>query len=310
MTHNRTSQAFEAILSVLEQKNHNFKLTVSDNSDTDNLGKLIQSNIQKNLSLSKVNYIKRPRPLPALEHLNLCLDEVDSDYFCLFHDDDLMLPNFVSKFIDAQNKFPHAAAFGTNAIAEKNGIRGKPFFQSIGDYTVGITPKKLAAKYFSRHQLGVAPFPSYVYKKIAIQSLCFDSDSGKYGDVTWLLRVASCGEIIWVNEPLMIYRLHEGNDSLTESRRDRLKFLAFIKKNVNEFGMGLSSDYRFFIHKKNLHQLLQSYGKERQVDTLKKYMTSYRAFRWFRLDHYGQLVNKLKVRFYSRFFKLFGNVNG
>ncbi len=308
LTHNRTQQAFEAILSILGQASQDFELIVSDNSEGDSLGDLIQSSIKNNPALSRVIYIKRPQILSALEHVNVCLGEVVSDYFCFFHDDDLMLPNFVENFFKAQNLFPNALAFGANAIAEKNGVSGKHFFQSVGSYTVGITPKKLAEKYFSRHQLGVAPFPSYVYKKSAMGSLRFDSDWGKYGDVTWLLNVASCGEIVWINEPLMVYRLHEGNDSLTESRRDRLKFLAFIKKNINQFGVGLLSDYRFFIYKKNLPLLMGVSGGCRRVRIMKRYMSSYSVFRWLRLDHYFHLVNKWKVRSYWRFSKLFSNI--
>ena len=308
LTHNRTSQAFEAILSVLEQTKHDFELTVSDNSDTDSLGSLIQSNIEIKPSLSRVIYIKRPKLLPALEHFNLCLDEVSTDYFCLFHDDDLMLPSFVENFFKAQNKFPHAAAFGNNAIAEKNGVKGKIFFQSVGPYTIVLTPKVLAEKYFSRHQLGVAPFPSYVYKKSAIKSLHFHPGWGKYGDVTWLLSVACHGEIVWLNKPLMVYRLHDGNDSLTESRRDRLRFLAFIKKNVDKFGLGLLRDYRFFMAKKNLPLLLNANGRVGQADVLKKYLSFYRSHRWLRLDHHGHLINKWKVRLSLKWSKLFSNI--
>jgi hypothetical protein len=221
-----------------------------------------------------------------------------------------MLPNFTSKFFKAQNQFPDAVAFGANAITEKNGETGKPFFQSVGFHVSGITPKKLAERYFSRHQLGIAPFPSYVYKKSAIKSLRFDSDWGKYGDVTWLLTVASCGEIVWINEPLMIYRLHDGNDSLMESRRDRFKFLAFIKKNIDKFYKGLLIDYRFFIYKKNLPLLLGVDGKVKRADILKKYMSSYRIYRSLRFDHHWHLINKLRIRLYWRMFKLFGNIGG
>lgn len=291
---------------MLDQVNSNFDLIVSDNSDSDGLGSLIQSKIQNHPLLSRVIYVKRPQVLPALEHVNLCIDEVTSDYFCLFHDDDLMLPDFTAKFFEAQNLFSEAVAFGANAIAEKNGVRGKNFFQSAGVYTVGITPKILAARYFSRHQLGVAPFPSYVYKKSAIQSLYVNPSLGKYGDVTWLLSVASRGELIWINQPLMIYRLHDGNDSLTESRRDRLKFLAFIKRNIDQFGLGLLSDYRFFVYKKNLPLLLNVNKKVKQTDILRRYVSCYRIFRWLRFDHHWYLINKWKIRLYWKWLKFIG----
>lgn len=295
-------------MSILGQACQDFELIVSDNSDSDDLSDLIKSSIKNHPSLSRVVYIKRTQVLPALEHVNLCLSEVTSDYFCLFHDDDLMLPNFTENFFKAQHLFPNAVALGTNAIAEKNGFHGKPFFQSVGSYTVGLTPKKLAEKYFSRHQLGVAPFPSYIYNKSAIQSLRFDPASGKYGDVTWLLNVASYGEIVWINQPMMIYRLHEGNDSLTESRRDRLRFLAFIKKNINQFGVGLLSDYRFFIYKRNLPLLVCVDVNQGRAEILKKYISSYRIHRCLRLDHYLHLINKIRVRLYG-WLKLIANID-
>jgi len=63
-----------------------------------------------------------------------------------------------------------------------------------------------------------------------MNGMSFKANDGKYGDVIWLLEMASRGEMMWVNSPSMIYRLHDGNDSLSESRKDRLKFLAYLKK--------------------------------------------------------------------------------
>lgn len=307
LTHNRPHQAFEAIKSIIAQDDCRYNLVVSDNSDDETLGQLIEAHKNSYSQLSNVSYRKRTPVVQAFDHFNICLNETQSDYVCLFHDDDLMLPQFVSRVRDAIAKYPNAVAYGANSLTEINGVAGKFFFTSDREYLINNSSRKLLARYFARYQLGVAPFPSYVYKSSAIQDFRFDSGWGKYGDVTWLLSVACRGFVIWINEPLMIYRLHDGNDSLTESRRDRLRFLAFLKRNIEVFSKGLLSDYRFFLYKKNLPNLLHENKNRRRAAILRKYMSSYRIFRWLRLDHYGYLLNKLKVRVYLHWSRLFND---
>lgn len=296
LTHNRPHQAFEAIKSIIAQDDCKYNLVVSDNSDDETLGQIIE--VHKNLykQLSNITYRKRTPVVQAFDHFNMCLNETQSDYVCLFHDDDIMLPQFISCVRNAIAKYPNAVAYGANSLTEINGITGKNFFTSNREYLINNSSRELLARYFARYQLGVAPFPSYVYRKSAIQGIRFDPRWGKYGDVTWLLSVACHGFIVWLNEPLMIYRLHDGNDSLTESRRDRLRFLSFLKRNIDIFSNGLLSDYRFFLYKKNLPNLLHKNQNQKRATILRKYMSSYRIFRWVRLDHYEYFLNKLKVR--------------
>lgn len=103
LTHNRPAQAIEAIKSVLSQADSRFRLVVSDNSDNDDLRRLIEDT--KSLA-----YIKRPAALSGIDHGNLVLSEISNgasdSYFTLFHDDDLMLPNYVESFWRAWNSFP------------------------------------------------------------------------------------------------------------------------------------------------------------------------------------------------------------
>jgi glycosyltransferase involved in cell wall biosynthesis len=307
LTHNRPHQAFEAIKSIIAQDDCRYSLVVSDNSDDDTLGQLIEFHRNSYAQLSNVSYRKRTPVVPAFDHFNICLNETRSDYVCLFHDDDLMLPQFISRVHNAIAKYPNAVAYGANSLTEINGVAGKIFFTSDREYLINNSSRELLAKYFGRYQLGVAPFPSYVYKSSAIQDFRFDPGWGKYGDVTWLLSVACHGFVVWINEPLMIYRLHDGNDSLTESRRDRLRFLAFLKKNIEVYSKGLLNDYRFFLYKKNLPNLLHENKNRRRTAILRKYISLYRIFRWLRLDHYGYLLNKLKVRLYLHCSRLFSD---
>lgn len=303
LTHNRPHQAYEAIQSILSQSDQRFRLIVSDNSSDDQLKKIIESHLV-NLPFSKFSYLRRDKVYSVIDHGNLCLSEVNENYFCLFHDDDLMLPNFVSNFWNALSVYPNLVSCGMNAFIEKNGETNRLFFQHHRKYIAPISSKNLVERYFARHQLGIAPFPSYIYRADSVKDIQFRSDDGKYGDVTWLLRVAARGPMIWVNSPSMIYRLHDGNDSLSESRKDRLRFLSFLKKNINNFGAKIISDYRFFLYKRNLPELNMSGQHNFKVNILKSYIQHYRIVRWFRFDQHLQLARKFLIRQIIKFKKL------
>lgn len=288
-------QAYEAILSIAMQNNKNFKLIISDNSSDDSLKDML---IQHAFNSNQINfdYIKRDKVYSAYDHFNLCLNEVDTDYFCLFHDDDLMLSNFVGNFWEALSSYPDLIACGMNAQLDRKNEPTKLFFQHYLKYIGPISAKNLAERYFGRHQLGIAPYPSYIYKKSVMNGMSFNINNGKYGDLIWLIEMASRGQMIWVNVPSMIYCLHDSNDSLKESRKDRLKFLAYLKRNKDHLGIKILSDYRFFLYKKNLPELFLLAKYTVRSRLLKEYMQSYRVMRWLRLDQHYQLMCKFLIR--------------
>lgn len=297
MTHNRPFQAQAALASILNQSNKNYQIIISDNSSNSDFQELVRPDLEKNLESKNVHYIKRSKVHSAIEHWNVCLSEISTDYFCLFHDDDLMLDNFVDDFWRAQKKYPNAVALGCNAILRQMNEPDKNYFRDRNDYIANISGKDLFAKYFSRYQMGVAPFPSYIYKTSLLNGSSFDfSKGGKYCDVTWLLELSKRGEIVWINQIMMIYYMHAENYGITESRLDRLTFLAYAKKNRNTFGEGLLSDYRFFIYKKILPTLGGSDIYLQRAATLRFYMKWYRLVRWFRLDHILQLTKKIFIK--------------
>ncbi len=292
LTHNRQEQALEAIVSILAQSDRQFELVVSDNSDTDQLRHLLKD--QKGLT-----YIKRPRVFSAIEHGNLVLSEIavnnKFDYFTLFHDDDVMLPNYVAEFMKAQTLFPQAIAFGANALIDRNGIEQDSSFQSATSYIGPISPNQLLRRYFSYHQLGIAPLPSYIYKRSSLEQLQFDPKGGKYGDVQWLTSWAAKGQMYWISMPMMVYRFHDTNDGSIESRHDRLRFLAFLKASHEMLSPEILSDYRNFLYKK----LLPSFKTTRYFwrhKVLSNFIRSHRRERLLRSSFYQALFNKSLTR--------------
>lgn len=286
LTHNRCQMALEAIVSIVNQTNSSFQLVVSDNSDEDSLGVAMRERF------SGVIYRKRPSTLSAIEHGNLCISEIQAPYFVLFHDDDLMLPNFVQEFWLAQARYPNIAAFGCNALVERQGVICHSSFKCLASYDGPINSIELAQRYFSRHQLGIAPLPSYIYQTKFVGNTRIDIQGGKYGDVQWLMEIAKSGSLIWIAKPTMIYRIHDANDSNTESLRDRLRFLGFLKRNPALCSRYVLQDYRNLLYKKIDRD---SAPASRKI-TIDAYLKKYKLARLFRLDHHKALLKKLGTK--------------
>ncbi len=251
LCHNRPDGAREAMASILAQRGGGFRLIVSDNSTDDT----VASMAAREFPLVE---IRKRGGLPPFEHFNRCIAEAfdnaeQTPWFCLFHDDDIMTPDFVAGLGAAVQRFPDAAAIGVNAwvVNQSNGSR-EVGVRGRGDYTVLRTPHDLFQRYFGRHQTGIAPFPGYIYRAAEAGRDRMPLEGGKYSDVTWLLSLAAHGRLVWVNRPLMEYRLHGGNDGLRESLRDRLRFLGVLKHHPEWCGTSGLVDYRYFLYRKCL----------------------------------------------------------
>ncbi len=291
LCHNRPESAKAAIESILAQGSEGFRLIVSDNSSDTRVAEMVAR------EFPGTRLVQRGC-LPALAHFNACIAEASADYFCLFHDDDLMGPDFVTEMRRASGRYPDAVAFGANAwvVNLESGAR-KPSFRAFGQYQVIASARDLFRRYFGRHQTGIAPFPGYVYRTTAAAGERIPEAGGKYADVTWLLRLATHGRMVWCNTPLMDYHIHGGNDGLQESRRDRLRFLGFIKHCPACASAAGLSDYRYFLYKKLVGG---GHGSPARVARMRRFLRWQQVRRRLRLSELGALLRKTLLKHLTR----------
>lgn len=290
LCYNRPDYARQSIQSVLNQTNQSFKLIVSDQSSNDAVTLMMKE------EFPNVDYIRRPSTVKHLEHFNLCIEEARSDYYCLFHDDDIMYPNFVEVMHKLLLDYPTAAAYGCNAKVERCGkLEPRLFFRSFRKHELIDSPRNMAERYFSRAQSGIAPCPCYIYNRRLVGDSKFLVDGGKYADVALPLDILQKGFIVWLNEPLMTYRIHHNNVSNSESLRDRLRFLGYLKKNRLILGKNLLKDYRCsFIYKKIVKSNKTISPKRLRVAT--SFLNNYRWTLYTRPSHYKALVIRALVK--------------
>jgi len=239
LTYNRPHYLLEALNSVLNQNFNNFLVIVSDNSTNDETEKLVQT-----VSHPKLQYIKRTPSIPALNHFNTVFSEVSSEYFMLFHDDDIMNPDCLSNLSSNLDHFPAAAAVGGNAeiFWDTNPFFKRRFFKPTKRNRVLQHATELAKIYLTFE--GLAPFPSYMYRRSLIAGLNLDPDEGGQGsDVAFLLKVLQRGEIVWENRCVMQYRKHHAQDSQSLDIKDLLKVLKYIHQNTDISRKSTESNY-------------------------------------------------------------------
>jgi glycosyltransferase involved in cell wall biosynthesis len=293
--HNRPAYAKCAIESALRQKNQDFHLVISDNSSNDKLCSLVHA------EFPGLDYRRRPSTLSAIDHFNTSITEADTDYFCLFHDDDLMKPDYVDEMLKVIELHPYAVAYSCNAeIFDDEVALNGDSFESKDKYVIIENPRFLAGRYFSRFPNGIAPFPAYIYRSDLVKKIPINPQAGgKYSDVAWLLEISKYGSIIWNSEKLIRYRVHAASDGSFESTRDRLRLLGYLKMNSSFVGQAIIDDYRFFLYKKLRNTwLIDCKFPAKYAKIFNRYLLKYRFKRFLKFETYVDLYYKL-VKLFS-----------
>jgi len=226
LSRDRPAYLKEAIDSALLQNKAmvKIKIVVSDNSEKNDVFDLIKERYLK----KKVEYIRRSPPVSAKEHFQLVISELNSKYAVLFHDDDVLHPDYVKKMIPFLLS-DHISAVSCNAFLFDNGtsdsLKEMYKFKSVQRFT---NEKEFLERYLIGSG-GIAPFPGYIYNTEVLKKIAFCSlPGGKHSDVVLLSSLLNYGSILWIPESLMFYRIHDSNDSAIENIANRLSLLRYM----------------------------------------------------------------------------------
>lgn len=223
LTRNRPHYVEKSINSILSQTFTNYRCIISDNSTNSDVYELYLKSFINN---DKVVYKKRGGSFSGIEHINLVHDEAEADYYIIFHDDDIMYSNMVANLYSKIKK-TNAVAVGCNAFLLRNGIKTKKMFLNTSINYYLNTPAEIAVQYIKKE---IIPFPSYIYNKKLVDDLRLDVEKGgKYCDSSFICSLANKGTVIFMNNPLMGYNLHNGQDSASHDFSMYLKLIKYYK---------------------------------------------------------------------------------
>lgn len=251
LSRDRQSLCREAVKSAVSQSYSNYEVIVSDNSTNDDVAEMIKS------EFPNVTLIKRRPNLSALGHFNRLIEEAHAPYMVLFHDDDILETNYISRMIQHFSKHAGVAAVGSNACLILDERRTpEPLMGNFKGTRVITRPIDLVEPYMGLGLVDPAPFPGYMYRTEKIKGLSLDANNGgKHSDVSFLCQILTRAPLLWIDEHLFNYRIHSGNDSRSESIGDRLSWIRFILKatGVNRRSRAIF-DYKFIYWRRWLQQ--------------------------------------------------------
>ncbi len=124
-TYRRPKLLRRAIYSVLNQTYPHFQVCIYDNASGDETAEIVKELSQKD---PRVKYHCHPENIGALANFNYGLERVNTPFFSLLSDDDVILPNFFETALDGFEKFPDAifSAGSVIAMTDKGHVIGAP----------------------------------------------------------------------------------------------------------------------------------------------------------------------------------------
>ncbi|MDB4069397.1 glycosyltransferase [Pseudomonadales bacterium] len=246
-TYNRAGYLGLAINSVLRQNNDNYNLYILDNCSTDNTKEVVES-----FTDSKMNYIKNDENLGMVGNWNKALITGNSQYVHIFHDDDLLEPDFIDNIYSVINEnsdcvFIHSAA---NIIDEK----GRLLKTKIEPYVTLTDGDKFFADYLRVGQSIVCP--SVVINRSRLpEGISFSEKFPFTADINFYVRISKYGNIGYVNSPSLSYRTHQESGTSSIHRniekkiQDRMYYRDFLIEEISDRGLtnlGAAENYLKF----------------------------------------------------------------
>lgn len=232
VTKDRTDYLKESVKSVLAQSFQGFDFVVLDCGTDESIKELVDS-LNDN---SRIQY-RKTRTQNIIDGWNQAVALADTKYLSIFHDDDMMRPNFLEKSIKLLEANPSAGVSYTqaNKVDEKGKFISVWSENTLNDGLIRGLDYLLATIKFGCC-ITIAPTviaKTEVYKEIGgySEDLCFNTF-----DLGYWLRVADKYDFIFNSEVLVDYRIHTGQMSQTywweKKAKGRLGTMLELKRGI------------------------------------------------------------------------------
>ncbi len=202
----------ESIDSVLSQTYEDFQLVVCDNCSTDNTEEIVRS-----FRDARLKYVRNAENLGLVGNFNRCLEHAKGEYVCIWHHDDVMLPDNLKLKVQLLEEHPDVGFVHSNLVLidEKGAVvAGEIWYEgSRHDY---IEDGRTAVREYLQYlPSGASIFIGAVlarrshYEKVGefnpALPHCVDSDM-------WMRMMLLC-KIACIGTPLVKYRVHSTSAS-------------------------------------------------------------------------------------------------
>ena len=241
LTHNREQLVSLAVHSVLNQTYDNFQLIILDNCSVDNTKSVICS-----IPDPRIRYIYRKSTITD-SNPDFCRNICVSKYFIIFHDDDIVQPNYLETVLRVMDSHLYAAMSVSGVFIDEKGTVIGEIYNSCF-HLIEWKKGEYFQQFFSKNSIGMI-YPATIYRTEFykdFQNFGGNEDIGPAGDQNvWFQTERLGGVIAFLNENLFQYRIHQNQDSYNHVGFMELQlldyllkddyFLSFIERNINTF---------------------------------------------------------------------------
>jgi len=229
-TFNRAEYLGSTIKSILSQTYKNFNLYILDNRSTDNTREIISK-----FEDQRIIYFLNETNLGMVGNWNRALEISKEPYITVFHDDDLMMENYLEEILQFYSEFPDVIFVHTAArIINSKG-------QIISSSNANWDYLSEGDEFFKQHlKYGgsvIAPSVTINKKKLPKYER-FDNSLPFTPDINFWLRISKYGKIGYLNTPLLQYRRHDSSTTnillgkIDIKIKDRLRYKKFLEEEI------------------------------------------------------------------------------
>jgi len=252
-TCNRADLLRIALQSVVDQSYENVQIIVLDNASSDNTAKVVAS-----FANQKINYLRQDTNIGLYQNWCQALNHVESPYFSILQDDDLLQPHFVSSTV-SQLECHKDCALAYSSV-ETIDIDGELLESPVSD---DRGPQMIMGlDYLERIVAGenvVLHVSSCMYRTRYIRKLGnFDVLHQRHAiEFHFQFRLASRYNLVEIFEPLVQVRQHADQDHRNNMSRtgpigmtsDRIDAISYLL----ESHRAEDSDYRMWLATRQRH---------------------------------------------------------
>ena len=224
VSYNQEKYILQCLLSIINQKaNFELEIIASDDCSTDQTAKIIHEVSQK--YPGKIKTIFREMNIGPFENYVRTHNEASGDYIAHLDGDDFWLPDKLSKQLNFLEENPQCIAVYTNAIVTDD-----------AENNIGIFNKKIPSIFDRNFLLKKGNFlnaSSLFYKRSFIKKIL--PNEKEFIDYQIHLNCSQLGELGYINEPMVSYRIHMGGmASKSASKVLNLYWMALAKAFKND----------------------------------------------------------------------------
>ena len=208
LTYNRASLIGTTLDSLLAQIKPASRICVLNNGSTDDTEQVVQTFASRGVELVCRN---SNDPIAVWSELKAM---ARGPWTMVFHDDDLLHPNYLCDVSAALAHAPHVTVVMSAMRAYQEPERVGWWKVRGGRYRI-MTGRQLAAHLYGGFPM---PFCSEVYRTDVLKRDNIQSEEyGKIGDRPFVIEAARAGSAMVMLDPYVKYRIHAGQDSQDQS---------------------------------------------------------------------------------------------